>query len=169
MEWFDYQLWRSSGSEPLELGQSYDSVERAVRVYERCLYSYYIDKTSAQQLVATSPACRGILVPDVPDSYMQQVADLDLAKEWKAVDTPVLVLYGDSDPATSLDESRYLVDLINSFHPGQASLKEIPGMGHILNPESSKAQFLKDHGGPHPLLHPAVLPAISDWLSSHGA
>jgi len=166
--WYDYEL-EIFRQQPLELGHPYDLVERDFRDYERCLHSYFVEKVSSQQLVAATPKCRDILVPGVPDAYMQQVADLDLAKEWKAVDTPVLVIYGDSDPATSLDESRYLVDLINSFHPGRASLKEIPGMGHSLNPEASKAQFLKDHGGAHPRLHPAVLPTIRDWLATQGA
>ena len=33
-------------------------------------------------------------------TYLQQIAELDLAVEWKKVDVPVLVTYGTSDPTT---------------------------------------------------------------------
>jgi hypothetical protein len=59
--------------------------------------------------------------------------------------------------------------MINSFHPGRASYLEIPGMGHVLNPSASKGAFLRDHGGPHPQLHPAVLPAVRTWLRANGS
>jgi len=58
--------------------------------------------------------------------------------------------------------------MINSFHPGNASYVEIKGMGHILNQSPSRRQFLRDHGGAHPRLHPDVLPAIERWLAKHG-
>jgi pimeloyl-ACP methyl ester carboxylesterase len=63
----------------------------------------------------------------MPSLYMQQIGDLSLAKQWKSADIPVLVIYGTSDPATSADESRYLVEIINSSHPGRASYVELPG------------------------------------------
>jgi len=57
---------------------------------------------------------------------------LNLAEAWKAVDAPVLVIYGTSDFLTSLDEHQYLVDLINSFHKGRATLATIEQMDHFL-------------------------------------
>jgi alpha-beta hydrolase superfamily lysophospholipase len=166
--WFDYEL-EIIRAQPLLLGQPYDEVERSARIYERCLHRFYIEKASSSEVKAENPACQDILVPGVPDSYLHQVADIDLASDWKQVDVPVLVIYGGSDPATSAEESRYLVDLINSFHPSQASYVFIPGMGHALNSSPSAAQFLKDHGGPHPTLHPQLLPVIKTWLTAHGA
>ena len=129
----------------------------------------FIEKASAEQLAKTDHVCRDILVPGIPDAYLHQLADLDLAAEWKKLDVPVLVIYGASDPATSIDETCYLVNLINSFHLGRASYLEIPGMGHVLNPSASKGDFLRDHGGQHPQLHPAVLPAVRDWLRANGS
>jgi dipeptidyl aminopeptidase/acylaminoacyl peptidase len=60
----------------------------------------------------------------------------------------VLVLYGTSDPATSADESRYLVNLINSFHPGRATYVELPGMGHDLYKYDSQLEFLTRRNNP---------------------
>jgi pimeloyl-ACP methyl ester carboxylesterase len=166
--WFDYEL-EIVRQQALEVGVPYDEVERSTRRYERCLHQFYVEKATAEQIVKNDRACRDILVPGIPDAYLHQVADLDLAAAWKALDVPTLVIYGGSDPATSPDESRYLVDMINSFHPGRATYLEVPGMAHQLNPEASKAAFLRDHGGAHPQIHPAILPAVRDWLSAHGS
>lgn len=164
--WFDYEL-EIARQQLLDLGESYDEVERASRKNEICLHRFYVEKLTPDELLKAQPGCRSILVPGVPHTYLQQIADLDLAASWKKLDFPVLVIYGTSDPATSADESHYLVDMINSFHPGKASYVEIPGMGHILNRSASRGQFLRDHGGSNPQLHPAVLPAIQKWLSEH--
>jgi hypothetical protein len=80
----------------------------------------------------------------------------------------LLVVCGTSDPATTVDESKYLMNMVNSFHPGRASYLEIPGMWHNLTVSPSRGNSCGDHGGPHPQFHPALLPAIEKWLSKHG-
>jgi len=88
----------------------------------------------------------------VPSTYMQQIGDLSLAKQWKQIDVPALVIYGTSDPATNADEGRYLVEIINTFHPGRASFVELPGMGHDFARCSSEGEFLcrRQDSKPHP-------------------
>jgi pimeloyl-ACP methyl ester carboxylesterase len=98
-------------------------------------------------------------------TYPQQIADLDLAVEWKKVDVPVLVTYGTSDPATWSEESRYLVDMINSFHPGRASYMEFLGMGHGLDLSPSPRAWLEairkhEHGA----FDQEFLKQVADWL-----
>jgi hypothetical protein len=75
-----------------------------------------------------------------------------LATQWKQIDTPVCVIYGTSDPATSADEGRYLVDIINSSHPSRATYAEMPGMGHDSGKYPSQSEFLnrRKDSTPHP-------------------
>lgn len=61
-------------------------------------------------------------------------------------------------------DSRYLVDVVNSFHPGRATYVEIEGMGHVLNVATSKRDFLLHGPGPGPKLSPMFLQAVEDWL-----
>jgi uncharacterized protein len=105
----------------------------------------------------------------MPSTYMQQIGDLSLGKQWKSVDMPVLVIYGTSDPATSADEGRYLVELINSFHPGRATYLELPGMGHDFAMYDSQLEFLtrrNDPTKPHPY-DQEFLNALLKWLNEH--
>ena len=104
----------------------------------------------------------------VPGSYMQQVGDIHLARQWKQVDLPVLVIYGSCDPVTSASESRYLVDMINSFHEGRATYVEVPRMGHDFGVYDEPADFLKRTRTkePHPF-NDQVLPVLLTWLRQH--
>jgi hypothetical protein len=80
----------------------------------------------------------------------------------------VLVTYGTSDPATWSEENRYLVDVINSFHPGRASYVEFPGMGHGLDLVPSKRAWLesirKHEHGP---FDQEFLKQVGDWLDKN--
>ena len=74
-------------------------------------------------------------------------------------------IYGTSDPATSADEGRYLVEIINTFHPGRASFVELPGMGHDFARYSSQAEYLRRRhdGRPHPF-DDEVLVVLTKWM-----
>ena len=116
------------------IGLPCDAADRTVRIMERCQHRFFVEKQTPAQILKTSPECKdAVNTFGVSYTYLQQIADLDLAVEWKKVDVPVLVTHGTSDPATWSEESHYLVDMINSFHPGRASYIEFPGMGHGLD------------------------------------
>ena len=103
----------------------------------------------------------------VSASYLQQIADLDLAVEWKKVDVPVLVRWGTSDPTTTADESQYLVQMINSFHPGRATYSEFAGMGHGLDLSPSPRAWLEAiQKHQHGQFDSEFLQRVSAWMSS---
>jgi len=66
-------------------------------------------KQTPQQIVKDSPECKdSVDTFSASYTYLQQIAGLDLAGEWKKIDLPVMVTWGTSDPTTSADENRYL-------------------------------------------------------------
>jgi len=98
-------------------------------------------------------------------TYLQQIADLDLSAEWKNVNVPVLVTWGTSDPTTTAEESRYLVEMINSFHPGRASYAEFPGMGHGIDLSPSPRAWLEAiHKHQHGEFDQQFLDRVEAWL-----
>lgn len=100
---------------------SYDQADRSVRTFETCLYRFLVEKQDPDQIVKDSSECAdSVNTFGVSYIYLQQIADLDLAAAWKNVGVPVLVRWGTSDPTTRAEESRYLVEIINSFHTGRA-------------------------------------------------
>jgi uncharacterized protein len=163
--WFEYEL-ENVRRQLFILGHPYDEADRTVRITERCQHRFFVDKQTPEQILKTSPECKdAVNTFGVSYTYLQQIADLDLAVEWKKVDVPVLVTYGTSDPATWAEENRYLVDMINSFHPGRASYLEFPGMGHGLDLVPSKRAWLENiRKHEHGPFDQEFLKQVADWL-----
>jgi alpha-beta hydrolase superfamily lysophospholipase len=131
--WMEYTL-ENARRQALILGMPYDKADHLLRMTELCQHRFLIDRQTPGQVIKETPECRDhVGTFGVSSTYLQQIAALDLAAEWKKVDLPVLVTYGTSDPTTSGEESRYLVNMINSFHPGRAEYMEFAGMGHGLD------------------------------------
>ncbi len=148
-------------------GEPLDRVEEEVRAEERCAHRFFVDHVPAEEVVKLGPACAEMIdsFAGVPGPYMRQIGDLSLPKQWKQADLPVLVIYGTSDPATSAAESRYLVEIINSFRPSRAEYVEIPGMGHDFTRYASQKEFLNRRADPAP--HPfeaKLLDVMFEWL-----
>ena len=167
--WFEYGLENLRRQSAL-VGEPPDRVDPDVRAHERCAHHFYVLHEPAEEVVKLGGQCVDMIrsYAGVPSTYMQQIGDLNLAKQWKQIDVPVLVIYGTSDPATSADESRYLVGIINAFHPGRASYVELPGMGHDFARYSSEAEFLRrsQDSKPHPF-DDDILGVVTKWIEEH--
>jgi uncharacterized protein len=163
--WFEYQL-ENLRRQTLLVGGHYDEADRSVRTFERCLHRFLVEKQRPDQIVKDSPECAdAVNTFGVSYTYLQQIADLDLAAEWKNVDVPVLVTWGTSDPTTTAEESRCLVEMINSFHPGRATYGEFPGMGHGIDLSPSPRAWLEAiHKHQHGEFDQRFLDRVEAWL-----
>ena len=164
--WFEYGLENVRRQAALA-GEPLDQVDADVRVHETCAHHLYVEHESAEAVARLDSQCADMIrsYAGVPCTFMQQIGDISLAKQWKQVDAPVLVIYGTSDPATSADEGRYLAGLINSFHPGRANYVEISGMGHDFQRYASQTEFLNRRKDPKP--HPyddETVDVVINWL-----
>jgi pimeloyl-ACP methyl ester carboxylesterase len=143
---------------------AYDEMERRLRANERCNHRLLIERETSDQILKDTPECGDFISYPAPNSYLQQWAALNLAEEWKKVEAPVLVVYGTSDFVSTIADDPYMVDVINSFHPGYASLRAIPNMEHgLTKAPSMEASISRPAGAPREF-EPAVLEAIKEWL-----
>jgi pimeloyl-ACP methyl ester carboxylesterase len=167
--WFEYGLENVRRQSAL-VGEPLDEVDSDVRTHAECAFHFFLQHESAEEIAKLGTQCTDMIrsYAGMSDPYMHQIGDINLAKQWKQIDAPALVIYGTSDPATSADEGRYLVDVINSFHPGRATYAEVAGMGHDFGKYSSQSEFLDRRKDPNP--HPfaeELLPVILGWLNQH--
>ncbi|HXN99813.1 MAG TPA: PDZ domain-containing protein [Candidatus Acidoferrales bacterium] len=167
--WFEYGLENVRRQSAL-VGEPLDQVDADVQAHAKCAYHFFLQHETADEVAKLGNQCKEMIASyaGVPYPYMQQIGDISLAKQWKQIDAPVLVIYGTSDPATSADEGQYLVDIINSFHPGRATYAEILGMGHEFGRYSSQSEFLSRRSSPTP--HPfdeELLAVVLTWLQQH--
>ncbi len=164
--WFEYEL--SNLRRQLILrGRPFDEVERMVGRKEYCNHRLYVNGETPEQIAKDAPDCAQLPIqPPAPYTYMRQVATLNLAETWKSIDAPVLVIYGNSDFLTSLDEHQYLVDLINSFHQGQATLATIDQMDHFMTRAKTMRESMQRSEDERAQVEfqPALLERVKDWL-----
>ena len=156
------EYWLDTGRrQKLLAGKSHDVVDAEMALTLRCGYGLLVEKLTPEQLVKRSPECKDreeITFP-APYTFMQQWAALNMGDAWKRVDAPVLVVIGKADHVAVPEESPYLVDMLNKYRPGRATLVEIPGMEHAMTKAGTAGEF-----------EPAVLEATVKWLKGqvHG-
>jgi pimeloyl-ACP methyl ester carboxylesterase len=166
--WFDYQV-EIARSQPLLLGQSYFEVEAFTRTNLQCLSLFYLQGLSEADVVKAQPNCEDDLPSQagMPAAYFRDIAKVNLAEEWKRVDIPVLVTYGNSDPLTSQDESRYLVAMINNTHPSRATYLEFDHMSHHFDRQPDQAQALRAlSNGTNGTYDITFVSRIEQWMRS---
>jgi len=166
--WFEYMLDNVRRQLALA-GQPPDRVDGEVRVHEKCSHDFFVLHRSADEVSRLAPQCAEMIrsFAGVPSTFMQQIGDISLARQWKTVDIPVLVIYGTSDPATSADEGQYLAELINRWHPGRATYAELKGMGHEFNLYDSQVDFMTRRKNPakaHPF-DEELVDTVLKWLA----
>jgi pimeloyl-ACP methyl ester carboxylesterase len=143
-----------------------DEMENRLRMNELCNHRLLIERVSHDELLRQQPACNEYVDFPAPDAYMQQWAALNMAAEWKKVDAPVLVAFGSADYISSIEDNPYLVGMINSFHPGNASLREIARMDHYLATSDSMQQGVALGAEAKREFQPAVVDTVAEWLKS---
>ena len=142
----------------------YDEMERRLRINERCNHSLLIERHKPDEILKVSPDCRDFITYPAPYTYMQQWADINPAEEWKKISVPVLVVYGSSDFVSTIADNPYLVDVINSSHPGHATLQAIANMEHGMTKAASMEESISKPANAVNEFEPAVLDAIKTWL-----
>jgi uncharacterized protein len=121
----------------------------AMRMKELCTHRLLIEREPRASLEKSEPGCKEHITYPAADSYMQQVAAVNIARLWSGIDVPVLAIYGTADFVTDLDDHQRIVDIVNSGHPGRATLQLIAGMDHHLDqagtPKEAWELRVKEH------------------------
>lgn len=140
--WFEYQLELNrvqtglSHLTPLE-------VEQSVRDQYELNYRYFIQKERLEDM-AKHPLTDSLLrtqwqydgngrIFSRNAEYWRQIQDLPLLANWKDTRAQVLALFGEADfQAFSRADHEQIVNTVNYYHPGHASLKTFPGTDHYF-------------------------------------
>ena len=140
--WFEYQLemYRVqnalAGMNPIEVEQS------VVEQYD-LNYRYFVQKESLEELAKDAKAdsvLRSVWgydgkgkIYDRNAEYWRQIQDYPHLENWKNTKAKVLVQFGESDfQAFSKADHQQIVNTVNHFHPGNATLITYPSTDHYF-------------------------------------
>ncbi len=166
--WFEYEL--ANLRRQLELdGEAPDKVDATLAEKEVCMHRLLVEKQTEAAIEKDLPACKTHNSYPAANSYLQQVASLNLAEPWTQVSVPVLALYGTSDFVTTEADHRRIIDIINKHTPGIGNLVLIDGMDHHLDaagPLQQAYDMRVKQKGTAPY-DERVSDAVADWLFKH--
>jgi len=140
--WFEYQLEMYRVQNALA-GMNQIEVEQSVIEQYDLNYRYYVKKEKLEDL-AKDPAVDSILrsvwgydgkgkIYDRNAEYWRQIQDYPHLQNWKNTKANVLVQYGESDfQAFSKADHQQIVNTVNHFHPGNATLMTYPSTDHYF-------------------------------------
>jgi len=162
--WVEYELINQRRQLALA-GMSPDSIEIAVREKELALHLLLIEKKTPDDIVNDHPELADEMDYPAHYTFIQNLADLNLAREWMNVTCPTLFVYGGADFVTDRREHLYAVNLINERRPGLARYEEVPNMDHFFTRvESQRASFDNLMAGrPNREFSREVLPVVGGW------
>jgi photosystem II stability/assembly factor-like uncharacterized protein/pimeloyl-ACP methyl ester carboxylesterase len=142
MSWFEYQLemYRLqnalAGMNPIE-------VEKSVLEQYDLNYRFFVKKEKLED-IAKDPLADSLLratwqydgkgkIYDRNAEYWRQIQDYPLLENWKNTSAKVLVQYGESDfQAFSKAAHEQIVNTVNHFNPGNASIITFPKTDHFF-------------------------------------
>ena len=150
-------------------GLPFDEIDRRQRLGEACNHALLVERERPDALLAARPECASFVEYPAPYTFMQQWAALDPSALWKRVGVPVLIVQGERDFVATVADAPLLRDIVESFHPGSATLAMVPTMDHYLTRvESMKAGMTRD-GVATAEFDETLLKTIAAWLAVHAS
>jgi photosystem II stability/assembly factor-like uncharacterized protein/pimeloyl-ACP methyl ester carboxylesterase len=140
--WFEYQLEMYRVQNALA-GMNPIEVEQSVTSQYELLYRYFVKKESLTEL-AKDPIQDSVLrtvwgydghgkIYERNAEYWRQIQDYPHLENWKNTKAKVLVMFGESDfQAFSLADHQQIVNTVNHFNNGNASLKTFTHTDHYF-------------------------------------
>ena len=140
--WFEYQIEMYRVQNALA-GMNPIEVEQSVIAQYDLNYRYFVKKEKLEDL-AKDPKADSILrtsweydgkgkIYSRNAEYWRQIQDYPHLENWKNTKAKVLVQFGESDfQAFSKNDHQQIVNTVNYFHPGNATLMTYPSTDHYF-------------------------------------
>jgi len=142
--WSEFLLEMHRVQKPLLEGLTYQQTEDFTRKIQKIYYEFFVLKKSPEQLVS-NPEYKDLVISELNYvkgstnmwgrswKFWQQLDSLDLAKSWKEVKCPVLILHGGTDyEQCSLVEPMLTQKTVNESSPNAATWVTIPDLDHFM-------------------------------------
>jgi alpha-beta hydrolase superfamily lysophospholipase len=112
----------------------YDSLETITKTYASALQEFLMEKQSPQAVMEKYPSVKTYFsVFKDTYKYPQELAQVNIAYQWKRLDTHVLALYGKADYLAFEEDHQLIAKIVNREHENQAVCITIPQTDHNLN------------------------------------
>jgi hypothetical protein len=84
--------------------------------------------------------------PGRSERFFREFADVDIPAAWSAVDAHVLSVYGEFDENAPGEHHVRIAAIVNAWHPGRATLRELPGLDHCWTRHETREKSVGNCG-----------------------
>lgn len=177
--WVEY-MEENSRRQALLQGRDYDAIEESLKE-GRALWHYLLtEKMSPAEIVSQHPELRQLVAGEAGSAndldhfygrhyrFIQELNEINIARQWLHVEAPVLAMWGRGDYVSSRGDHQLVVDIVNRHHPDQASFVEVDA-DHWFNAATSfKESYARQRARQPGTFQDEVLAEIQAWLGENG-
>jgi pimeloyl-ACP methyl ester carboxylesterase len=177
--WAEYILenwrrqWLLEGRDPVR-------IERDLRHEYAMMYQLLVKDLSPMQIVAQHPHLRDRIYELTTDAdttdirhffgrhyrFIQELDEINLTQQWQKVEAKVLVIWGRGDYVASRDDHQLILEIVNHYHPGNASYVEIDADHWFEKAATFEESYARQRANTPGEFNPAALAEMQAWLAT---
>ncbi|PRY09000.1 PDZ domain-containing protein [Pontibacter ummariensis] len=152
--WFEFAADMFRFQKPVT-GTDYVAHEETMRHLHHVLYRFFVLGQHPDTIATADPAYKKILQEEFQHTggdmfwsrdyrYWQEIDELNLTKAWAETDEAVLSIWGEYDfEVVHAEDHKRIVEVVNHYHPGNATFLTMPKTNHSLIEVSGMAEGVK--------------------------
>jgi pimeloyl-ACP methyl ester carboxylesterase len=177
--WAEYILenwrrqWRLDGRDPVR-------IERDLRHEYDMMYQLLAENLSPMQIIARHPHLRDRIYELTTDAdttdirhffgrhyrFIQELDEINLTQQWQKVEAKVLVMWGRGDYVSSRGDHQLILEIVNHYHPGNASYVEIDADHWFEKAATFEESHARRRANTPGEFNPAALAEMQAWLAT---
>lgn len=158
--WTNY-LIDSRRAMAIQKGEDLEDVEEWTKTVTDCSVRFFWQKQMMDSVIKQNPDCGDFLRKFAfrDAKYWYQLADLNIAQQWKEYNGYVLSIWGEADRASLENEHQLIAQIVNKHHPKKATYLKLARTDHkmcLRNPQDTSVE--RD-------FNPQIAESIYEWIS----
>ncbi|MFN3316985.1 MAG: hypothetical protein ACK40K_09255, partial [Raineya sp.] len=158
--WTNY-LIDSRRAMALAKGEDIEDVEEWTKTVTDCSVRYFLQKQVLDSVLKQNPDCGEFLKRFTFRSprYWHQLAEINVAQQWKEYNGYVLAIWGEADRNTIEKEHQLIANIVNKNNPKKGTFLKMTRSDHkmcLRNPQDTN---------PERDFNPQVAESIYEWIN----
>ena len=158
--WTNY-LIDSRKAAAINKGEDLEDVEEWTKTVTDCSVRYFLQKQAIDSIVKYNADCNDFLKRFAfrDTKYWYQLANINIAQQWKEYNGYVLSIWGEADKTTMENEHQLIANIVNKNNPKKGTFLKITRTDHkmcLRNPQDTNTE--RD-------FNPQVAESIYEWIN----
>lgn len=145
-------------------GEDPEDVEEWTKTVTHCGARYFLQREPMDSIVKQNPDCATFLKRFTfrDPKYWHQLAELNVAQQWKEYNGYVLSIWGEADRASMENEHQLIANIVNKNHPKKGTFIKISRADHKMCLRNAQDTNVEQD------FNPQIAESIYEWINKVG-